>query len=113
MRHHFSTNLGKARQPIGNRDEAIFIKLRDITGDVPTVTEYLSGQVRFTKVSEHHIGTLDEQQAALAARKFLERVRIDNFCDHARDRVSNGTGLIADLAAIRTLEIACINGDYG
>ncbi len=49
----------------GDADEAVFVDLRDVPRDVPTVANHFGGQFGHAEVALHDVGTLDPQHAWL------------------------------------------------
>ncbi len=58
VRNHFSADLGEAREPIGDRQEPVFIQHGDVAGDVPAIAHGVGREILTSQVAGHDVGTL-------------------------------------------------------
>ena len=63
MRDHLTTDLGEAREPVGDRQESVFIQHRDVSCNVPAIAQGVGRQVFTSQVPLHDVGTPDQQHA--------------------------------------------------
>ncbi len=90
MRHHLAADLREAREPIGDRQESVFIQRGDVAGHVPTIPHGLLRQILAADVAVHHVRAFYEQHAGFSRRQHLERVGVDDAHGHAGKRLSDG-----------------------
>ena len=109
MRHHLAADLTEATQPIRDRQEAVLVHCRNVTGCVPTVAQHFGGFLRLAKVALHDIRPLDEQEARLTKRERCPGVGIDNARHHARQRMPDTAALGPDLPEAGRAEVARVD----
>ena len=63
VRDHFTADLGEAREPIGDRQESVFIQRRNVARNVPAIAHGIGRQILTPQVPRHDIGTSDQQHA--------------------------------------------------
>src|SRR5208283_6193456 len=95
MWDHFSGDLGKTAQSVGNTDEAVGIDRGHVTRYIPSVPNHCGGLIRLIEVAFHDRGTLDEQHARLIESKILQSLQIDDLGHDAGERAAYRTRLAA------------------
>ena len=78
VRNHLAPDLRESRHPAGDLQEPVFAQVAEVTRDVPTLVESGLSQIIATKVTAHHVRSLDQHQPFGIGAERLVRLGLDD-----------------------------------
>src|SRR3989304_2312425 len=113
MGNHFSADLAETAQSVCDRKESVFVNGRNVSGNVPAVSQYFGRFIRPAKVALHDIRAAYEQQSRLIHAQWIHSLGIHDPYAYARQRVADLAALGSNLTKAGCPIIARIHGNCG